>query len=39
MENPIITFASPTIIVGDKSMTDVAIHGIFSINLYFFIFC
>ena len=28
MENPLLTFASPTIIVGDKSGTGVAIHEI-----------
>jgi leukotriene-A4 hydrolase len=28
MENPLLTFASPTIIVGDKSQTGVAIHEI-----------
>jgi leukotriene-A4 hydrolase len=26
MENPLLTFASPSIIVGDKSGTDVVIH-------------
>lgn len=26
MENPVLTFASPTIIVGDKSQTEVVIH-------------
>lgn len=26
MENPLLTFASPSIIVGDKSSTDVVIH-------------
>ena len=26
MENPLLTFASPTIIVGDKSQVDVATH-------------
>jgi len=28
MENPLLTFASPTIIVGDKSEVNVAIHEI-----------
>lgn len=28
MENPLLTFASPTIIVGDKSGVSVAIHEI-----------
>lgn len=28
MENPLLTFASPSIIVGDKSGTTVAIHEI-----------
>lgn len=28
MENPLVTFASPTIIVGDKSQVDVVIHEI-----------
>jgi len=28
MENPLLTFASPTIITGDKSQVDVAIHEI-----------
>ena len=28
MENPLLTFASPTIIVGDKSQVDVAQHEI-----------
>lgn len=28
MENPLLTFASPTIIVGDKSQVSVAIHEI-----------
>lgn len=28
MENPLLTFASPTLIVGDKSQTDIAIHEI-----------
>lgn len=28
MENPLLTFASPTIIVGDKSAVSVAIHEI-----------
>lgn len=26
MENPLLTFASPTIITGDKSQVDVATH-------------
>lgn len=30
MENPQLTFASPTIVAGDKSLVDVAIHGIFN---------
>ena len=29
MENPLLTFASPTIIVGDKSQVYVAIHEIY----------
>ena len=28
MENPLLTFASPTIIIGDKSEVSVAIHEI-----------
>lgn len=28
MENPLLTFASPTIYTGDKSLTDVVIHEI-----------
>jgi leukotriene-A4 hydrolase len=28
MENPLLTFASPTIIIGDKSAVNVAIHEI-----------
>lgn len=34
MENPLLTFASPSIIVGDKSGTTVVIHEMVK-NLYF----
>lgn len=34
MENPCLTFVTPCILVGDKSLTDVIIHEIVSVYIF-----